>query len=42
MKSKITAAIIAALLLRNTFAADSLPSATFSELSWLQASPVQL
>jgi hypothetical protein len=42
MKTKIIVAIIATLLFRNTLAVASLPSATFSELSWLQASPVQL
>ena len=42
MKSKITVAIIPTLLFRNTLAAESLPSATSSELTWLQASPVHL
>ena len=42
MKSKITVAIIAALLSGATLAADALPSARFSELNWLAASPVQL
>jgi hypothetical protein len=42
MNSKITVAIIAALLSGATLAADALPSARFSELNWLQASPAQL
>ena len=42
MRSKITVAIIAALLSGATLAADALPSARFSELNWLPASPVQL
>lgn len=42
MNSKITVAIIAALLSGATLAADALPSARFSELNWLPASPVQL
>lgn len=42
MSSKITVAIIAALLSGATLAADALPSARFSELNWLPASPAQL
>ena len=42
MSSKITVAIIAALLSGATLAADAVPSARFSELNWLPASPVQL
>ena len=42
MNSKITVAIIAALLSGATLAGDPLPSARFSELNWLPASPVQL
>jgi hypothetical protein len=42
MRSKITIAIIAALLSGATLAGDALPSARFSELNWLPASPVQL
>ena len=42
MNSKITVAIIAALLSGATLAADPLPSARFSELNWLPASPAQL
>ena len=42
MNSKITVAIIAALLSGATLAADALPSARFSELNWLPASPAQL
>ena len=42
MNSKITVAIVAALLSGATLAADALPSARFSELNWLPASPVQL
>ena len=42
MNSKITVAIIAALLSGATLAADALPSAKFSELNWLPASPAQL
>jgi hypothetical protein len=42
MRSKITVATIAALLSGATLAADALPSARFSELNWLPASPVQL
>jgi hypothetical protein len=42
MRSKIILAIIAALLSGATLAADPLSSARFSELSWLQASRIQL
>ena len=42
MNSKITVAIIAALLSGATLAGDPLPSARSSELNWLPASPVQL
>jgi hypothetical protein len=42
MNSKITVAIIAALLSGATLAGDALPNARFSELNWLPASPVQL
>ena len=42
MNSKITVAIIAALLSGATLAGDALPSARFSELNWLPASPAQL
>jgi hypothetical protein len=42
MNSKITVAIIAALLSGATLAADALPSARSSELNWLPASPAQL
>jgi hypothetical protein len=42
MRSKITVAIIAALLSGATLAGDALPGARFSELNWLPASPVQL
>jgi hypothetical protein len=42
MRSKITVAIIAALLSGATLAGDALPSAKFSELNWLPASPAQL
>ena len=42
MNSKITVAIIAALLSGATLAGDALPNARFSELNWLHASPAQL
>jgi hypothetical protein len=42
MRSKITVAIIAALLSGATLAADALPSVRFSELNWLEASLFQL
>jgi hypothetical protein len=42
MRSKVTVAIIAALLFGATLAADLLSSAKFSELSWIPASPHQL